>query len=61
MTITRQGETKDSLYNAERDVAQWLDRGALLPAVRSRTPLGAGFSGDIVSVLCARARHFALT
>ena len=31
----------------ERDVAQWLERGALpmsLPAVRFRIPLGAGFS-----------------
>ena len=31
----------------ERDMAQWLERGALpmsLPAVRFRIPLGAGFS-----------------
>ena len=31
----------------ERDVAQWLERGALpvsLPAMRFRIPLGAGFS-----------------
>ena len=38
-----------TLYYAirERDVAQWLERGALpmsLPAVRFRIPLGAGFS-----------------
>ena len=31
----------------ERDIAQWLERGALpmsLPVVRFRIPLGAGFS-----------------
>ena len=34
------------VYTQERDVAQWLERGALpmsLPAVRLRTPLVAGF------------------
>ena len=36
-----------TVCNSERDVAQWLERGALsmsLPAVRFRIPLGAGFS-----------------
>ena len=35
------------VMDVERDVAQWLERGALpmsLPAVRFRIPLGAGFS-----------------
>ena len=54
-------------------MAQWLERDALsmsLPAVRSRIPLGAEFSGkyyvspsqswDIVKMLCPRARHFTL-
>ena len=34
-------------YKYERDMAQWLERGALpmsLPALRFRTPLGARFS-----------------
>ena len=56
--------------HGERDMAQWLERGALpmsLPAVRFRIPLGAGFSEkyhvlplqywDIVSILCPWARH----
>ena len=33
--------------DVEKDMAQWLDRGALpmsLPAVRFRIPFGAGFS-----------------
>ena len=39
----------DQLFNpfTERDMAQWLERGALpmsLPAVRFLIPLGAGFS-----------------
>ena len=36
-----------NLNEEERDMAQWLERGALsmsLPAVRFRIPLGAGFS-----------------
>ena len=58
----------------ERDVAQWLERGALpmsLPAVQFRIPLGVGFSEeyhvfssqywDIISMLCPWARHFTLT
>ena len=40
-------KTFKTLQYYERDVAQWLERGALpksLPAVRFRIPLGAGFS-----------------
>ena len=37
------------IHVLERDVAQWLERGALpmsLPAVRFQIPLGAGFSEE---------------
>ena len=57
----------------EKDMAQWLERGALqmsLPAVRFWIPLGACFqrnimflpsqSRDIVNMLCLWARHFIL-
>ena len=53
-----------------RDMAQWLERGALpmsLPAVQFRIPLGAWFimflysqSWDIVKMVCLWARHFTL-
>ena len=45
--LTRQGGMRCNTYNIERDMAQWLECGALpmsLPAVRFRIPLGAGFS-----------------
>ena len=41
------GNDVDSLSFGQRDMAQWLERGALpmsLPVVRFRIPLGAGFS-----------------
>ena len=57
----------------ERDIAQWLERGALLmslPAVRFRIPLGAEFSEkyhifpsqywNTVSMLCPWTRHLTL-
>ena len=47
---------------SERDVAQWLERGALpmsLPAVRFRIPLGAGFSEKYhVSPLSISGHYF---
>ena len=50
----------------ERDMAQWLECGALsmtLPAVRFLILLGAGFSEkywDIVSMLCPWEKHSTL-
>ena len=52
----------DKLLSLERDVAQWLERGALpmsLSAVRFRIPLGAGFSDKYhVSPLSILRHHF---
>ena len=43
----RNNPTRQPACISERDMAQWLERGALpmsLPAVRFQIPLGAGFS-----------------
>ena len=47
-TLNRGGRGRHFKQNLERDMTQWLERGALsmsLPAVRFRIPLGVGFLG----------------